>query len=172
MKLRAIENLHSAGVDIVPVITLINGINNEQVGRIIQFALDNPKKISFLSFQPVSFTGRDEAVTDERRFAQRYTLSHLAHDVKNQTGLGEPTRDWFPISFMCTFSDWADLVHGPAADWGQLSCGCHPNCGVGMAVMIDKETKEAVPLTAFLNGDRLARDIARQRRRPRQVSCR
>jgi 7,8-dihydro-6-hydroxymethylpterin dimethyltransferase len=32
VKLRAIENLYSAGVDIVPVITLINGVNNEQVG--------------------------------------------------------------------------------------------------------------------------------------------
>ena len=59
MKLRAIENLYSAGVDIVPVITLINGVNNEQVGAVVRFALDNPKKIPFLSFQPVSFTGRD-----------------------------------------------------------------------------------------------------------------
>ena len=161
VKLRAIENLYNAGVDIVPVITIVNGINNEQVGRIVQFALDNPKRIPFLSFQPVSFTGRDEAITDERRAAQRYTLSHLAHDVKNQTGLGEPVRDWFPISFMSTFSDWSDLVHGPQADWGQLSCGCHPNCGVGMAIMVDKETKEAAPVTAFLNADRLARDVAR-----------
>jgi uncharacterized radical SAM superfamily Fe-S cluster-containing enzyme len=161
VKLRAIHNLHENGVDIVPVTTIINGINNEQVGRIIQFALDNPKTISFLSFQPVSFTGRDEEITDDRRQAQRYTLSHLAHDVKNQTGLGEPKRDWFPISFMSTFSDWADLIHGPSADWGQLSCGCHPNCGVGMAVMIDKETKEAVPVTAFLNGDRIAQDVAK-----------
>src|SRR5918997_6100431 len=147
VKLRAIENLRAAGVDIVPVITIVNGVNNEQVGRVVEFALDNPKKINFLSFQPVSFTGRDEEVTPERRNAQRYTLSHLAHDVKNQTGLGEPTRDWFPISFMSTFTDWADVVHGPDRDWGQLSCGCHPNCGVGMAVMIDKETKEAVPVT-------------------------
>jgi uncharacterized radical SAM superfamily Fe-S cluster-containing enzyme len=161
VKLRAIENLWSAGVDIVPVTTIVNGVNNEQVGRIIQFAIDNPKKISFLSFQPVSFTGRDELVTDERRAAQRYTLSHLAHDVKDQTGIGEPTRDWFPISFMGTFSDWADLSHGAMAEWGHLSCGCHPNCGVGMAMMIDKETKEAVPVTAFLNGNRLAKDVAR-----------
>jgi uncharacterized radical SAM superfamily Fe-S cluster-containing enzyme len=161
VKLRAIENLYSAGVDIVPVITLINGVNNEQVGAVVRFALDNPKKIPFLSFQPVSFTGRDEAVTDERRQAQRYTLSHLAHDVKAQTGLGEPVRDWFPISFMSTFSDFADLVHGPNADWGQLSCGCHPNCGIGMAVMCDKETKEYRPVTAFLNADRLAKDVAR-----------
>src|SRR5881397_286097 len=161
VKLRAIENMHKAGCEIVPVITIVNGINNEQVGRIIKFALDNPKTISFLSFQPVSFTGRDEAVTDERRQAQRYTLSHLAHDVKNQTGIGEPVRDWFPISFMSTFSDFADLVHGPASDWGQLSCGCHPNCGIGMAVMCDKETKEHVPVTAFLHADQLAKDIAR-----------
>ncbi len=161
VKLQAIHNLHEAGVDIVPVTCIINGINNEQVGRIIEFALDNPKKINFLSFQPVSFTGRDEDVSDERRAAQRYTLSHLAHDVKNQTGLGESTRDWFPISFMSTFSDWADLVHGPDHDWGQLSCGCHPNCGIGMALMIDKETKEAVPVTAFLNADRLAKDVAK-----------
>jgi len=161
VKLRAIENLYAAGVDIVPVITLINGVNNEQVGAVVRFALDNPKKIPFLSFQPVSFTGRDEAITDERRIAQRYTLANLAHDVKNQTGLGEPVRDWFPISFMSTFSDFADLVHGPNADWGQLSCGCHPNCGVGMAVMCDKETKEYRPVTAFLNADRLARDVAK-----------
>jgi 7,8-dihydro-6-hydroxymethylpterin dimethyltransferase len=159
VKLRAIENLHAAGVDIVPVTTIINGINNEQVGRIIQFALDNPKKINFLSFQPVSFTGRDEEITDDRRHAQRYTLSHMAHDVKNQTGLGEPIRDWFPISFMATFTDWADLVHGPQNDWGQLNCGCHPNCGIGMAVMIDKETKESAPVTAFLNAEGLAKDV-------------
>ena len=160
VKLRAIENLYQAGVDIVPVITIVNGVNNEQVGRVIEFALDNPKRINFLSFQPVSFTGRDEEITPERRAAQRYTLSHLAHDVKNQIGIGEPIRDWFPISFMSTFTDWADVVHGPDREWGQLTCGCHPNCGIGMAVMIDKETKEAVPVTAFLKADQLAKDVA------------
>src|SRR6202042_1031974 len=41
------------------------------------------------------------------------------------------------------------------------SCGCHPNCGISMALMIDKETKEAVPVTAFINADRLAKDVAR-----------
>ncbi|MDQ3486235.1 MAG: radical SAM protein [Acidobacteriota bacterium] len=159
VKLRAIENLYNAGVDLVPVVTIVNGVNNEQVGRIIQFALDNPKKINFLSFQPVSFTGRDEEITVERREAQRYTLSHLAHDVKKQTGFGEPTRDWFPISFVGTFTDWADIVHGPTEQWGNLTCGCHPNCGIGMALMIDKETREAVPVTAFLNAKQLAVDV-------------
>ena len=160
VKLRAIENLYNAGVNIVPVITIVNGVNNEQVGRVIEFALDNPKKVTLLAFQPVSFTGRDEEITDERRLAQRYTLSHLAHDVKRQTGIGEPARDWFPISFMSTFSDWADLVHGPESKWGHLACGCHPNCGTGMAVLVDKFTREAVPMTAFLRAEQFARDLA------------
>src|SRR5437879_12927982 len=116
VKLRAIENLYSAGVDIVPVVTIVNGVNNEQVGAVVRFALDNPKEIPFLSFLPVSFNGRDEAITDERRKAQRYTQANLAHDVKNQTGLGEPVRDWIPISFMRTFSDFADLAHGLTAE--------------------------------------------------------
>jgi uncharacterized radical SAM superfamily Fe-S cluster-containing enzyme len=160
VKLRAIENLHSAGVDIVLVSTIINGVNNEQVGRIVQFALDNPKKISFISFQPVSFTGRDEEISDERRAAQRYTIANLAHDLKDQIGIGEPLRDWFPISMMSTFGDSADLMHGPTSSWGHLNCGCHPDCGSGMAVMIDKETKERVPVSAFLNGERLVKDLA------------
>src|SRR3954467_5461998 len=159
VKLRAINNLHEAGVEIVLVTTLVNGINNDQVGSIIRFALDNPKKIAFLSFQPVSFTGRDEAITAERRLQQRYTLSHLAHDVKNQVGITEPTRDWFPLSLMGAFADFADLVHGPSSEWGQVSCGCHPNCGVGTAVMIDKETKDMRPVPEFLNIPGLVKDM-------------
>ena len=159
VKMRAINNLHEAGVEIVLVTTLVNGINNDQVGSIIRFALDNPRKIAFLSFQPVSFTGRDEEITEQRRLQQRYTLSHLAHDVKNQVGITEPTRDWFPLSLMGAFADFADLVHGPDADWGQVSCGCHPNCGVGTAVMVDKETREMRPVPEFLNIPGLVKDM-------------
>ncbi len=159
VKMRAINNLHEAGVEIVLVTTLVNGINNDQVGSIIRFALDNPKKIAFLSFQPVSFTGRDEEITEQRRLQQRYTLSHLAHDVKNQVGITEPTRDWFPLSLMGAFADFADLVHGPQAEWGQVSCGCHPNCGVGTAVMVDKETRDMRPVPEFLNIPGLVKDM-------------
>jgi len=159
VKLRAIENMHEAGIEIILVTTLINGVNNDQVGPIINFARENPKKIAFIAFQPVSFTGRDEDITPERRLRQRYTLSHMAADVKRQVGITEPTRDWFPISLMGTFADFADLVHGPEAQWGQVSCGCHPNCGVGTALMINKENKEWAPVPQFLNIPGLVADI-------------
>jgi uncharacterized radical SAM superfamily Fe-S cluster-containing enzyme len=160
VKLRAIENLHSAGVEIVLVTTIVNNVNNDQVGPIVKFAMENPKKISFVSFQPVSFTGRDEDITPERRIRQRYTLSHLAQDVSNQVGKVEPTRDWFPLSFISPFAGFADLIHGPDAMWGALSCGCHPNCGVGTALMVHKETKEWAPISRFLNAPQLVKDVS------------
>ena len=95
----------------------------------------------------------------ERRHRQRYTLSHMASDVKEQAGITEPTRDWFPISLMGAFADFADLVHGPEADWGSVSCGCHPNCGVGTALMINKETKEMAPVPQFINVPGLVKDL-------------
>ncbi|OFW01946.1 MAG: radical SAM protein [Acidobacteria bacterium RIFCSPLOWO2_12_FULL_59_11] len=159
VKLQAIENCHAAGIEIILVITLVNGVNNEQVGPIIEFARSNPKKIAFVSFQPVSFTGRDEEVTDERRLQQRYTLSHMVHDVKRQCGITEPTRDWFPLSLMGTFADLADLIHGPEAQWGQVSCSCHPDCGVGTALMVNKQNNEWAPVPQFLNVPQLVSDM-------------
>ena len=63
VKLRAIENMHAAGIEIILVVTIVNNVNNDQVGAIVKFAMENPKKISFVAFQPVSFTGRDEDIT-------------------------------------------------------------------------------------------------------------
>ncbi len=159
VKLRAIENMHEAGIEIVLVVTIVNNVNNDQVGTIVKFAMENPKKIAFVSFQPVSFTGRDEDITPERRLRQRYTLSHLAKDVSSQVGKVEPTRDWFPISFISTFAGFSDMVKGQESNWGSLSCGCHPNCGVGTALMINKETKEWAPVPRFLDAEQLTKDV-------------
>jgi 7,8-dihydro-6-hydroxymethylpterin dimethyltransferase len=158
VKLRAIENLYAAGIDVCLVVTIINTVNNDQVGPVVKFALENCDKVSFVSFQPVSFTGRDEDISDEERHAKRYTLSHLAEDMKRQTGVTEPLRDWFPLSASSAFSDVTDLMNGPATDWGTLKCGCHPDCGVGTAFMVSKRTKEWAPVPAFINVDRFLAD--------------
>ena len=81
VKTIAIDNLAAAGIRITPVVTVVNGVNNHQVGPIFDFCLANHDKMGGPAFQPVSFTGRDEEVTDEARLRQRYTTSHLAHDL-------------------------------------------------------------------------------------------
>ena len=159
VKVRAIENLHAAGIDVILVVTVVNGVNNHEVGRVVDFAIANADKVTVVSFQPVSFTGRDEDISDELRAKQRYTLSHLAYDLKEQCGFTEPLRDWFPLSAMGPFSDLTDLLLGERADWGSMKCGCHPNCGVGTILFVHKKTKEVVPLTQFLDIESLLSDI-------------
>jgi 7,8-dihydro-6-hydroxymethylpterin dimethyltransferase len=159
VKVRAIENLHAAGIDVILVVTVVRGVNDHDVGRIVDFAIENADKVTVVSFQPVSFTGRDEDVADDVRKAQRYTLSHLAYDLKAQCGFSEPLRDWFPLSAMGPFSDLTDHLLGERADWGSMKCGCHPNCGIGTILFVNKKTKKAVPLTAFLDLETLLQDL-------------
>jgi uncharacterized radical SAM superfamily Fe-S cluster-containing enzyme len=161
VKLRAIQNLAAAGIDVVLVVTVVNGVNNDQVGPIVQFAIDNADKITVVSFQPVSFTGRDEDIQLEQRLAQRYTLSHLAHDLHDQLGVTEPMRDWFPLSAMNPFSDVVDVMQGLGSEFGALKCGCHPNCGIGTILLVNKRTKQMVPLTQFLNLEQILADMQR-----------
>ena len=159
VKLRAIEELAAAGIDVILVVTVINGINDDQVGPIVEFAVENADKVTVVSFQPVSFTGRDEDITPELRSEQRYTLSRLAHDVAEQTGVTHPHRDWFPLSALSPFGDVCDLIDGPDKDFGQLKCGCHPNCGVGTVLFVNKRTKQMVPLLDFLDMEGLLSDL-------------
>ncbi len=159
VKVRAIENLHAAGIDVVLVVTVVNGVNNDQVGKIVDFAIANADKITVVSFQPVSFTGRDEDVSHADRARQRYTLSHLAQDLHHHAPAIEPLRDWFPLSAMGPFSDLTDTLMGNRADWGALKCGCHPNCGIGTALFVNKTTGEMVPLARFLDIETLLDDI-------------
>lgn len=159
IKLKAIENLHKAGVSIVLVVTLVNTINNDQVGPIVRFAIENSDKICFVAFQPVSFTGRDEDISDEQRRQWRYTSSHIAHDMKNQLGVTEPLRDWYPLSIISVFANLVDQMKGPDNYWGTMSCSCHPNCGIGTAIMVNKKTKAFKPVSEFLNLPQLLKDI-------------
>ncbi|MBE3134804.1 MAG: radical SAM protein [Acidobacteria bacterium] len=160
VKLRAIENLYQAGIDVVLVVTVVRTINDHQVGRVVKFAIENADKLSFVSFQPVSFTGRDEDIDEERRLRQRYTLSQLVDDVHQQTGVLEPLRDWFPLSAVGTAADLTDLIRGPAAEWGTLKCACHPDCGVATALMVNKHTKAWAPLPRMFDVERFFADAA------------
>jgi uncharacterized radical SAM superfamily Fe-S cluster-containing enzyme len=159
VKRRAIENLHAAGIDVVLVVTVVRGVNDDQVGRIVRFAVENADKITVVSFQPVSFTGRDEDISDEDRYAKRYTLSHLVHDLRRQLGATEPMRDWFPLSALGPFGDLTDLLFAERAEWGALKCGCHPNCGIGTALLVHKKTRAMVPLAEVVDLDGLLADI-------------
>jgi uncharacterized radical SAM superfamily Fe-S cluster-containing enzyme len=142
------------------VVTIVNGVNNHQVGPIFDFCLAHHDKMGGPAFQPVSFTGRDEEVSDEVRLRQRYTTSHLAHDLaRYYDGKIDPYRDWFPLGASTAFAAVADHIQGADTDFGQLSCGCHPNCGAATLLFANSRTGQWATLASFFDLERFFHDL-------------
>ena len=159
-KLLAMESLARADIDITPVTTVLNTINNDQVGPILQFCIDNSDKVGSISFQPVSFTGRDEDISDALRQQQRYTISHLAHDLEQWSeGKLQAHRDWYPLGAGILFTTLADHLRGPDIQFGGQTCSCHPNCGSALHIMVNEKTKAWAAITEFFDQDQFMKDI-------------
>src|SRR5688500_14899032 len=161
VKLKAIENLASVGIKVTLVTTIVNTINNDGIGDIVKFAAENIDKVQTIAFQPVSFTGRDEDVSDDVRIAQRYTLAGMAQDLDTQMdGTLKPLRDWFPLSSYSAFTSVMDMLQGADAPWGWSSCNCHPNCGIFTLMIVNKKSGEIRSLFEFFNYEQFMKDVA------------
>jgi uncharacterized radical SAM superfamily Fe-S cluster-containing enzyme len=161
VKMQAIENMAKAGLKITLVNTILNNVNNDNIGATVEFAMSNIDKIQTIAFQPVSFTGRDENIDDETRRRHRYTLSQMAEDLKTQLHADwEPMRDWFPLSSYSAFTSVMDILQGRDAPWGWSACNCHPNCGVFALLVVNRRTKQWTPLFKFFDYEQFIRDVA------------
>ncbi|MDJ0990199.1 MAG: radical SAM protein [Desulfobacterales bacterium] len=168
LKRRAIANMAQAKIQTTLVTTLVNGLNNDQVGPILDFAIEHcDRKTAAVSFQPIAFTGRDEDISDEDRQRQRYTISHLAHELRRHTqGRIDPLRDWYPLGVMTAFTSLADHLRalkppkGRKGRFGGLACACHPDCGSSVMLMCNKKTKAWAPITQFFDIERFIADMA------------
>jgi 7,8-dihydro-6-hydroxymethylpterin dimethyltransferase len=160
VKVQAIENMAKAGMKTTLVTTVVNTINTDALGAIVNFAIHNVDKVQTVVFQPISFTGRDEGIDDETRRSRRYTLSQMAEDLKLQLKANlEPMRDWFPLSTYSAFTSVMDILQGPNAPWGWSACNCHPNCGVFSLLVVNRRTNEWTPLFKFFDYERFMRDV-------------
>lgn len=143
LKFKVVENARAAGIRIVLVPTLIKGVNDHEIGKIVRFALDNLDVVNGISFQPVSFTGR---ISYEERLNQRFTMADLANSVAEQTGYLDPYRDWYPLSFTYPLSKLMEQLNGKPT----MTISCHSDCGVGTYVISDG-SGTIVPLTKFVD---------------------
>ncbi len=156
LKRRALENIHAGGMKVCLVPTIINGVNDDQVGEILQFAIDHIDVVSAIAYQPVSFTGR---IDTARREAQRYTLGDLAHGLA-ATGKLDPMRDFYPLSVIAPLSRLLAAVSGDP----KITATSHPACSAGAYFVVD-EHRNAVPITRFLDVEALFRDMDRLARK-------
>ncbi|MCK5407210.1 MAG: radical SAM protein, partial [Candidatus Krumholzibacteria bacterium] len=116
--------------------------NDDQVPKILQFALDNIHVVSAIAYQPVAFTGR---ISTEEREAQRYTLGDVANQLE-ETGLIDVMRDVYPLSVVAPLSRLLAAVTGDP----KITATAHPSCSSGTYFVVDKH-KNAVPVTKLFD---------------------
>jgi len=81
-KLQAVRNAGEAGLGVVLVPTIVNGVNSDSVGAIVRQALQLVPTVRGIHFQPVSYFGRfPEKSGDDGR----YTLPELMRSLEEQT---------------------------------------------------------------------------------------
>jgi hypothetical protein len=145
IKLEAIENCRKEDMGIVLVPTLVKGVNDDQIGKIIKFAVNNIDVIRGIVFQPVSFAGRTPADQVEK---QRITIPDFEEMVEEQTDQDIKVEDFYPASSVIPISEFIEAVEGEP----NVTFTCHPHCGAATYVFIDED--KIVPITQFINVDR------------------
>jgi len=133
VKRKCVENCRRFGMKICLVPTVIRTQSDDQVGKILQFAVDNVDVVSGISYQPVSFTGRIDYGELEKK---RYTLGDLVHDIAKASG-ADPYHDFFPLSFAVPFSELLSIITGQP----KITSSCHTACAIGTYLFVSPDKK-------------------------------
>ena len=132
IKMKAIENLRAAGFDsVVLVVTLVKGVNDHQLGDIVNFAVKNFDVIRCINVQPVSLCGR---LPQTEREKMRITIPDFMKAVEEQTKGMIKTSDFYPVPSVAIVSK----AVGALKDRRYLEFTAHPHCGMATYLMIDK----------------------------------
>ena len=142
---KTIENCRKAGMGIVLVPVVIKGVNDHQLGDIINFALENLDVIRGVNFQPVSFVGKIDKLKDKDRLKQRISFSEVIKNVEEQLDGQLKKEDWYPPSFVRPISKLVESIKGQK----QVEFGCSPNCG--SATYVFYENGKIIPITDFVD---------------------
>jgi uncharacterized radical SAM superfamily Fe-S cluster-containing enzyme len=89
---RAIERLNRLGISTTLVVTLKKGLNDGEIGRIIDYAVDQPA-VRGVTFQPIQAAGRLERFNPA---TDRLTLTEVRRRILEQTSLFRP-EDVIPV---------------------------------------------------------------------------
>ncbi len=146
IKMKAIENLRQAGIhSIVLVVTLVKGVNDHQLGDIINFAAKNFDVVRCINVQPVSLCGR---LPPQDREKMRITIPDFMKKVEEQTNGVIKASDFYPVP---TVAPVAKAV-GALKDRRYIEFTAHPHCGMATYLLV--ENGKIIPITKLANVDK------------------
>jgi uncharacterized radical SAM superfamily Fe-S cluster-containing enzyme len=147
LKNKAIQHAREVGMEsIVLVPTVVRGVNSDQLGDIIQYAVDNRDVIRCINFQPVSITGR---IDHEERQNMRITIPDAIHLIEEQTGGKIPATEWYPVPAMMPVGRALGLMKGAP----QLELSSHFACGMSTFIYIEDDGSYK-PITDIIDVDK------------------
>ncbi len=145
-KMKAIENCRQADIhSLVLVVTLVKGVNDNQLGDIINFAVENFDVIRCINIQPVSLCGR---LPQKERDRMRITIPDFMHLVEEQTEGKIKVSDFYPVPTVVPVSK----AVGALQDKRYVEFTAHPHCG--MATYLFVEDGKITPITRYANADK------------------
>ena len=103
IKIKALENCKKYGIGVVLVPTLVSGINDQDIGNIIDLALKWMPTVKGVHFQPVSYFGRIPGFPENE---QRLTLGEVMDRIEEQTHGKFKVKDFNPPgceNALCSF---------------------------------------------------------------------
>jgi hypothetical protein len=89
---KAIENLNKFNLSTTLVVTLQKGVNDDEIGKIIEYALQQPC-VRGVTFQPTQIAGRVENFNPE---TDRLTMTGVRKEILKQTSIFQPA-DLIPV---------------------------------------------------------------------------
>ncbi len=124
IKKKAVENCAKAGLPVTLVPTVVEGVNTDNIGSMMDFLIENVNVVKGIHFQPVSFfgrhpetaeTGKDTAYTAD--FPGRVTMFDLLRSLEEQRSAFRYS-DFCPIStghtLCCFYSTYIREPDGSA----------------------------------------------------------
>jgi len=148
--IKALENLRKVGLGTVLVPTVIKGRNDKELGKIIQFAVDNIAVVRGINFQPVAFTG---AASEDDLQKSRITIPDVLAGIEEQMGGVIRKDDFYPVPCVLPFSDLVEAYTGRP----QVRFTAHQHCGAATYVFAREEG--IVPVNRMVDVESLFESI-------------
>ncbi|MEM2874494.1 MAG: radical SAM protein [Candidatus Hadarchaeales archaeon] len=137
-----LENCRKVGMGIVLVPTVINSINDGEIGDIVRFGFKNLDVIRGVNFQPVSLVGR---MPREERERYRVTIPDVLKRLEEQTNGEIAAEDFFPVPTAMVISGFLEALTGRA----MYDLSSHFACGA--ATYVFKDGERMLPITRFID---------------------
>ncbi len=149
VKHKVIENARKLGLDsVVLVVTLAKGVNDKELGKIIDYSIANHDVVRCINIQPISMAGKAKK-EDMRKM--RITIPDAMKEIEVQTNGVVGRFDWRPVNWPVPMTKGMGALKGRTYPDFTI----HPHCGAATFLVVNRDGSYR-PIMQYLDVDRFA----------------